>query len=356
MFAVLSFGLTSFGCSAHLNDKVVDGKDDRMPRVLPIKWTTFDDTNAAWVVTSGGRLLSSGDGGRTWLQSEQPGRGFEAVSFINSTQGWAVINSVEVWTTSDGGQSWKAIGAISRSDGASPGPLGTIRFIDKEQGWIISSFGVWKTEDGGTRWREMGIEAGLDRFRGYLSDCYFIDSNAGWLTGTQGRISKTQDGGKTWQSQNIVSGNGDIRDISFVNNHSGWIALVNGKGDITSPGIYATEDGGISWNPVRIVGHNMQTLSVSFVSESEGWVAGIEVLKAASGDSSHAVLLHTQNGGRDWSTMYTGQRSSIGDRVYFSNALSGWLLVRNEGEDCLYHTNDGGKTWDESLKRRVTEG
>lgn len=345
MLSVLFFNLAWFGCSARLNDKSAD----KRARIFPIKRVAFYNSNAAWVVTSNGRLWSTTDVGRTWVRCEQPIGGFDGVSFIDAKQGWAVINSVEVWYTSDGGQSWKDLGEVSRADGAFPGPLLTIRFIDETNGWIISSFGVWKTDDGGVQWREQTVDAGPNRSKGYLSDCYFVDSNSGWLTGSQGRVCKTEDGGRTWQSQNITPGDGDIRDISFVNDRTGWLAIIHGSECRWIAGIYATEDGGAVWNPQSIAGKNLQILSVSFVSESEGWAAGIEALKASSGETSHAALLYTQNGGRDWRTLSTGPHSSIGARVYFANSLCGWLLVRSDKDDCLYRTGDGGKTWDESL-------
>lgn len=345
VLAVLSFILASLGCSAHLNDK----RDDKGARILPIKRMAFYSSSTAWAVTGSGRLMNTVDAGRTWAHCGQPPGRFDAVSFIDAKQGWAVINSVEVWYTSDGGQSWKPLREVSRADGAFPGPLLTIKFIDESIGWIVSSFGVWKTEDGGVQWREQAVDAGPDRSNGYLSDCYFVDSNSGWLTGTQGKVRKTEDGGGSWQSQNISPG-GDIRDVSFVNDRNGWLAIVNGSERHKNAGIYATEDGGQSWSAQNIPGKNLQILSISFVSESEGWATGIEVLKASTGETSHAVLLHTQNGGAVWTTLYTGQRSSIGASVHFANSLAGWLLVRNDQDDRLYRTNNGGKTWDESLR------
>lgn len=345
MFTGLFLSLASFGCSARLNDQ---GDNKRKFRILPIKRTAFYGSSAAWAVTWSGHLMSTNDAGQTWVRCEQPVGRFDAVSFIDAKQGWAVIDSVEVWSTNDGGQSWKTIGEVSRADGKFPGPLLTIRFIDESNGWIISSFGVWKTDDGGVQWREQAVDAGPNRSRGYLSDCYFVDFNSGWLTGSQGKVCKTEDGGRTWQSQNIAPGDGYIRDISFVNVRTGWLAIINGNKWDT--GIYATEDGGGVWNPQSIAGKKLQILSVSFVSESEGWAAGIEVLKVSSGETSHAALLYTQNGGRDWSTLYTGQRSSIGERCHFANPLCGWLLVRSDQDDCLYRTSDSGKTWEESLR------
>ena len=72
----------------------------------------------------------------------------------------------------------------------------SICFINPETGWAAGTNGkIYKTEDGGKRWFELnsGIETDLQSIT-------FFDENTGWATGVNGIIIKTNDGGNTWRN------------------------------------------------------------------------------------------------------------------------------------------------------------
>ena len=69
-----------------------------------------------------------------------------------------------------------------------------------------------------------------------LHDFYFVDANCGWVTGRNGPILRTTDGGATWHPQTTRTWY-DISSVCFIDVNTGWVS-----GDYGA--IMATEDGG----------------------------------------------------------------------------------------------------------------
>lgn len=65
---------------------------------------------------------------------------------------------------------------------------------------------------------------------------------------------------------------------------------------------------------------------IFFINESEGWL------------TTFFSIMHTSNGGNDWSTI----SEKRGGGIYFINNLTGWL----DGYPNPYKTKDGGKNWE----------
>lgn len=57
----------------------------------------------------------------------------------------------------------------------------------------------------------------------FMTSC-FLDQNLGWAAGNNGTVVKTTDGGDTWISQSINTGD-IIHSIYFNNSLLGWAAL-----------------------------------------------------------------------------------------------------------------------------------
>jgi len=56
----------------------------------------------------------------------------------------------------------------------------------------------------------------------WLSGVYFLDENRGWVTGGNGTILNTLNGGDIWTQQN--SGTSEsLFDVKFINDTTGWV-------------------------------------------------------------------------------------------------------------------------------------
>ena len=142
---------------------------------------------------------------------------------------------------------------------------------------------------------EMIFAEGLRR-DAVLRDIEFVDGHSGWAVGESGAIWHTDNGGAQWQLQNIPV-RCQLYAVSFLDSQTGWAA-----GGWTEPytqlrrgTLLRTSDGGKNWSlwskdPLPTI------KKIQFFNLQEG----IAVV-AASPLYPHGVLI-TKDGGRSWAT------------------------------------------------------
>ena len=201
-----------------------------------------------------------------------------------------------------------------------------VYFIDEDRGWITGNNGtILKTNNGGGTWERVTLNtAGND-----LYEVVFYGEDHGWMVGSAGSIWYTQDGGNTWdQSMNGIVQN--LYDVDFANENIGWAVGVTGK-------IFKTTNGGQDWTE-QSSGTNMDLYSVRFLNSMVGW---------ASGDNG--TILRTRDGGQSWTALSSGTTEDVLS-IDFTSPQRGVATCRN---GVLLATNDGGDTW---LQETVTSG
>ena len=92
-------------------------------------------------------------------------------------------------------------------------PVYDLHFANMDTGWVACGY-IVKTFDGGVTWN---YSAGIEKIRS-LS---FINSTTGWAVGNEGKIVKTTDGGKHWQTQDSGT-TYDLWTVSFADSSTGW--------------------------------------------------------------------------------------------------------------------------------------
>lgn len=123
-----------------------------------------------------------------------------------------------------------------------------------------------------------------------------------------------------------------IEEIQFPSEQTGYFVTATfaagGK-------IYGTEDGQ-NWTLLHSDPSNY-FLSVFFLNEETGWVGG--------GDIGSGIILHTDDGGVNWTTQ-TGTCEQI-ESIYFVDTNNGWAVANDgtSGVYYIYHTTDGGAHW-----------
>ena len=155
----------------------------------------FYDARVGWLVGAGGTFLHTSDGGATWRDSvlvprshgdggdrrpasQAPAPRINAVSFIDERRGWAVGSGGAVLATRNGGRSWIALEAQTAAD------LLDVKFFDEHEGFAIGSGGtVLHTTDGGANWvpQPTATTHQLERL-------HFLDRQHGWAVGFGGTI------------------------------------------------------------------------------------------------------------------------------------------------------------------------
>ena len=188
---------------------------------------TFVGARHGWIVGSGGVIRVTTNGGRTWT-AERSGTGADLahVQFTDLRHGWITTDNGEILRTTDGGTTWTRVYEGSAKDNEE---VANVMFLTPQLGWIagsrddgFSNHGlVTKTTDGGQSWKATDVKQ-FDDVR--FGDVDFTDSLHGWVTGYQGELWYSDDGGAHWGSRTTPAPalGEQINDMVFRDARHGW--------------------------------------------------------------------------------------------------------------------------------------
>lgn len=209
-----------------------------------------------------------------------------------------------------------------------------VMFIGESEAWAVGYPGLLlHSLDGGVSWQRQN---GLTDQALFALD--FI-GDKGWVVGRGGTLLTTVDGGKTWKKQEPLCSQ-PLFDVDFVDENHGWAV-----GNFGSLAI--TVDGGKTWDVREFEPMvNAAINAVYFISPTEGWLAGDYPLWDAALDEEVTAetisnLFHTTDGGQTWQLVKTDVSYALYD-VLFTDNQTGWI-VGSKGN--LLKTTDGGETW-----------
>jgi hypothetical protein len=157
----------------------------------PLYAVAFTDESTGIIVGPGGLILSTTDGGTTWLQQISGTMNWlYGVSFSNLNYGTVVGNGGTILRTTNGGTTWEPQISGTIND------LWSVSFTDTEFGTIVggdrySGPGIiLRTTDGGATW-EQKTSGTINT----LHSVSFTDANTGTVVGKGGTILRTTNGG-----------------------------------------------------------------------------------------------------------------------------------------------------------------
>jgi photosystem II stability/assembly factor-like uncharacterized protein len=310
-----------------------------------------EDFHFVFAADSGSYLYLYNFSAGGYLQKAGEDKDYQVADFVDAQHGF--LGGDGILHTVDGGNHWYALHLGDFS--ACPQIYG-MDFTDAQTGWIVGSLNYYgyhswilKTEDGGLSWAEQYF----DNDHG-LYCIFFIDHQHGWVGGEDGLILRTDDGGDNWDV--IQPGNPElvyVYELYFCNLQDGYMArgygdfLITGDGGeswqlvnsftgafadmfvmndtiiwllMNFSGLNKSDDGGSSWTNIPFPYDNHNAHSFFFLDEHEGYACG-------TGQS----LWHTTDGGETWDL------NSIGDTwedyriVVFADSANGWLLGQYGG-------------------------
>jgi len=191
-------------------------------------------------------------------------------------------------------------------------------FFDKNNGIVIcDELTSFVTTDGGETWKKY-VHAGAEGF----NNLYCINEQECFITGTTGRLFRTQDGSETWTWEDIH--NTGLKEIEFPTQDTGYIA-----GDQV---LFMTINGGDTWAK-KETGINGSL--IEFPTSTSGYMGY---------DGTMTVIQKTTDKGDSWTFPV--------DANYMYNSIQGKFSFRtiDEGVVCgpdnlLLHTVDGGANW-----------
>jgi len=210
----------------------------------------FPDAQIGYIVGASGRIAKTSDYGNNWeLMITDTIYRLEKAEFIHPDTGWIIGTNMGlidgiILKTVNGGLTWEYYYPDEDIQ------LFDIEMLDDLKGFIgvlnwnglNDDFGFLKTEDGGNTWTLSNL--GMTR----VTNISFVNCETGYclgMLGPEGGLLKTIDGGETWTF--IVNGIGGntINCLQFINEqtgfYAGWEAAFD-EGKISK-----TEDEGVTW-------------------------------------------------------------------------------------------------------------
>jgi photosystem II stability/assembly factor-like uncharacterized protein len=183
----------------------------------------------------------------------------------------------------------------------------SLYFTDELNGWSVGQYGtITKTSDGGITWEIIEIEYLTD-----LTDVYFPTESVGYIVGEDGLILKTSNAGITWNKLDNAFVN-NLNRVKFRNSENGWVIGEAGL-------VLHTSDGGDTWNQQT---SNCQ-YSLNGIEIPDGqkvWIVGED-----------NALLFTGDDGANWQMIDPHYSHPLGDNidynyrdVFFADDSSGW--------------------------------
>lgn len=186
---------------------------------------------------------------------------------------------------------------------------------------------ITKTTDGGITWQT--IESGTEKHLTSISS----PGNENFIAvGEGGVILKSSDGGTTWSIQQAPENMGTTK-VYYYNQNVVYIAGT-GIGNFLK-----SVNGGESWEVVT-TNYEGTLMSLQFISDTQGFAIGHkwnrETLK------TNVTVLKTVDGGLTWTTIYTPVEGTTINATYFSNINTGFAVGNN---GTIMRTTDGGTSW-----------
>lgn len=222
----------------------------------------FHDSNLGWIASHSGDIYRTMNGGISWTKTyENSGLRLTSMNFLNANIGYAagqksgksyILKTIdgglnwqvsflrnssfsiteifvldeykcfvsindELFRTTDGGQSWE--------QKTSSGIIRGIDFVNDSVGYAVAEtyfMLIYKTIDAGENW--IVIQHSLPF---HMYDTKFLDSEHGYIIGTNGKIIVTYDGGNSWTGENSGASLG-LNSLAAVDNRHVWAVGQNG--------------------------------------------------------------------------------------------------------------------------------
>ena len=258
------------------------------------------------------------------------------------------------------------------------GTLISLHMIDLTTGWALGEHAVLRTSDGGLQWKNVAPPNAV-LTRESIAD--FLTASLAWVAtpqvnGTTTQISRTTDGGQTWQQSTIQAT--FLKQITFIDSQHGWILSGWGAtgGAAEAVGVFRTSDGGKTWRNVSSAlpastdipppGHlpfGGRKSGIHFLNTSTGWITGTVLV------NDLAWLYVSHDGGSTWYQQLLSlppgvpsAQLSLLSPTFFSAtdgilpAIFSDLITGRDIATDIYVTHDGGTTWKSTMPLPATAG
>lgn len=292
------------------------------PQGYDIKSVTFINSQTGIAVGNYGAILRSENGGESWnTVSVGYSNDFLCVRHLSGDTAFVTGTDGILLRTTTGGNSWERMSA-SITD-----TISSIFFTNQNSGYVACGRGkIYKTTNRGNTWSEQftGISSALNSI-------FFLNKDTGFACGDYGRALKTTNAGSNWNSIANIQGP-DYNSVWFRNSNSGFIA----GGIQGSRELRRTTNGGQTWLAMFLAITAGELTQIFFVDDNTGYISG-----------KSNTLFITTNGGVNWGFANNITQPGLGfNTVHFNTPQSGFL---GGTYGIIYKTTNGASIWNKKL-------
>ncbi len=258
------------------------------------------------------------DGGVNWEKralSPNSSLNITKLEMVDSSFGYAGTSTGALFRTTDGGLNWDSIPAAGLP---SPRAFSKIDFVSRDTGWVfcnnstVSNGYVFRTNDGGLTWIrqiQTGVQGNLPVYTGYM---FNADSGLFYCSGG---FYRTSNGGADWALTTPGSSiNSLINDVRIIQSGLGFGVGSEGK-------VIKTTDFGRTWSVYASPFTTSNMTSVEIEDENTVHCFG-----------TFGAALYTTDGGTTWSSYVLGSGNNILGSSFYKDPVSGntFLLVHGD--------------------------
>ncbi len=257
------------------------------------------------------------DGGNTWNPQSEGGHDLITdLVFRNNAEVFAVTE-YEYLFSPDGGESWSETYSL-------PGITQPVYSFDGFHD--LYAFGdlgeMFKLPEDSLSWQSISENYdGITSVRNHS----FASPDTGWFL-DYSKVFKTTDGGITWISVSNIA-------LDLIDAVTADLLFAVRSSSIYDDScfVYSSSDGGSTWN--LVFAHDFAASQLQMIDGNTGYILSYD-----------GSISKTSDGGTTWSETEIG----TGDftAMHFLNENEGWVLKGDWGDNAVYHTADGGSTWD----------
>lgn len=288
----------------------------------------FVDDLQGWVMSIGGKLYRTIDGGKSWelinnTISLKPKSYLGDLTFVDSASGWFSLEeagrnwgdiTTKTFHTEDGGVNWTLQSSFEDIS------ISKLVFLNKLEGWavgskknskeiIYSGFVILHTIDGGKNWIDLSEK--LSKFADYqksniygLTDIFVKDSKIINILTDDNRLLESNDKGENWAFvNNIDTGNKTPNFISSPKSGFSIFAGVDSKEGIGSNFLIREEND--EWAKKLLPGFYLQ--DAVYFSENQIFACGSMSTpnpKNKNQSIRSGVVIYSSDNGNNWTIIY----------------------------------------------------
>ena len=245
-----------------------------------------------------GVILKTTDSGSTWSKiSTDTIPGLKAVFFISVNVGYTGGYQNFLMKTTDGGSTWTQIVIDSKL-----WYFNNIEFWDANNGIVVSyPSSLYRTTDAGATWNHSSIG-----IKHSVEDLCYANANILYLVGGDERVYKSTDSGFFWTEIDSGAALHSLFGVEFYNTSYGIVTGENGK-------VLVTTNGGTDWM-VRNAGGSGLMTGIYILDEQNSYVVG-----------TPEQVFKTSDGGTNWISDFSGANNIALYKITFTENNTGLI-------------------------------